>query len=146
MQVTQSINIFFSYLLSQYNIILDSHEILMERKLWKYLVQLPAHMSYKGRPGFSGLYYKNKGWTQHTLLITRQPIPADERFSFYLVWTSFSVYARCLSSQHHHIVMKSLAPPSQLHSIILQVVPLKSSQQDSLLLFIWPQNQNLCYV
>lgn len=109
---------FFSYLLSQYNIILDSHEILMERNLLKHLVQLPAHINYEGKPGLSGLYCENKGWRQHTLLITKQLLSADESFSFHLVWT-FSVYAHCLSTHHQHIVMNSLASPSQLHSIIL---------------------------
>lgn len=54
----------FSYLLSQHSIILDSYEILIERNLWNHLVQLPAHISCKGRPGFSGLYCENKGQTQ----------------------------------------------------------------------------------
>lgn len=83
---------FFSYLLSQYNIILDSHEILMERNLWKHLVQLPAHISYKGRPGFTRFYCENKGWTQHTLFITRQPVSADESF-FLLSSLDFSFFS-----------------------------------------------------
>lgn len=110
--------------------ILDSHKILMERDLWKHLLQLPTHISYKGRPVFSGLYCENKGWMQHTLLITRQPVSADKSFSFYSVWTFlFSFYDHCLSSQHHHIAVNSLAPPITLYHFVGSSFEILSAEQ-----------------